>query len=192
LKLFEKDEMIQSLHLTKLNYDDCVPNSMNKNKIALFAIPVLATVMIGSSFSPAFAGLDHAFSETIKARSYHEMDVDVPCANDGSGETVHLEGYIHNVFHITENQNGYTVFQTTNPQGISGYGLTTGDSYQGTGVTRFVTHSDDVLTDTFENNFRIIGQGNGNNFLVHTTSHFTTNANGDLTANVFLDRIECK
>ena len=56
----------------------------------MFAIPVLAVVLIGSSFSPAFAGLDQAFSETIKTRSYHELDVDVPCANDGSGETVHL------------------------------------------------------------------------------------------------------
>jgi hypothetical protein len=189
---FDKDEMIQLIHLTKLNYDNYLANSMNKYKIALFAIPVLAAVLIGSSFSPAFAGLDHAFSETINTSTYHELYVDVPCANDGSGETVHLEGYIQDVFHITENQNGYTVFQTTHPQGLSGYGLITGDSYQGTGVTRYITNSDDVLTDTFVNNFRIIGQGNGNNFLVHTTSHFTNNANGDLTANVIWDRIECK
>ncbi len=35
------------------------------------------------------------------------------------------------------------------------------------------------------NNFRIIGQGEGNNFLIHVNGHFTVNANGEVTvANV--------
>jgi hypothetical protein len=32
------------------------------------------------------------------------------------------------------------------------------------------------------NNFRIIGQGKGNNFLVHENLHLTINANGVATA----------
>jgi hypothetical protein len=45
---------------------------------------------------------------------------------------------------------------------------------------------------TFVNNFRIIGQGPGNNFLVHETMHITLNAAGFLT--VFHDNItvDCK
>jgi len=46
--------------------------------------------------------------------------------------------------------------------------------------------------ETFINNFRIIGQGNGNNLLMHETFHVTVNANGALT--VLIDKIEsdCK
>ena len=35
--------------------------------------------------------------------------------------------------------------------------------------------------ETFVNNFRIIGQGPGNNFLIHENAHLTINANGDVT-----------
>ena len=163
---------------------------MNTKKIGLYTFPVLAAIMIGSSFSPAFAG--GTYSETINTKTDLDILEYIPCANDGIGENVHLVGTLHTVLKITSNNEGFTVFEHHNPQGVSGYGVDTGDSYQGTGVTRNITHSDDVLNDTFVNNFRIIGQGNGNNYLVHTTSHFTINANGDLTADVHFDRIECK
>ena len=42
------------------------------------------------------------------------------------------------------------------------------------------------------NNFRIIGQGPGNNFLVHETFHVTINANGVVTATVDNFSVECK
>ena len=47
-------------------------------------------------------------------------------------------------------------------------------------------------TLTFVNNFRIIGQGSGNNFLVHETLHITVNADGTIT--VFHDNfsIDCR
>ncbi len=78
---------------------------------------------------------------------------------------------------------------------MSGTGLTTDDKYQGTGVTQqnfggsFVNGQ---YSSTYVNNFRIIGQGRGNNFLVHQTVHFTLNANGELTADVNNYRSECK
>jgi hypothetical protein len=42
------------------------------------------------------------------------------------------------------------------------------------------------------NNFRIIGQGPGNNYLVHEVFHVTINANGEVTAYVDNFSIECK
>ena len=45
---------------------------------------------------------------------------------------------------------------------------------------------------TYINNFRIVGQGNGNNFLVHETYHVTVNANGEATAYVDNFRVECR
>jgi hypothetical protein len=45
--------------------------------------------------------------------------------------------------------------------------------------------------ETFVNNFKIIGQGPGNNFLVHQNVHITVNANGTLTASVDNFSTEC-
>ena len=44
----------------------------------------------------------------------------------------------------------------------------------------------------YVNNFRIIGQGTGNNFLVHEIVHLTINANGTATNYVDNFSIECK
>ncbi len=78
---------------------------------------------------------------------------------------------------------------------MRGIGLTTGDKYQGTGVTQdhFNVGADGLpVTFTFVNNFRIIGQGPGNNYLVHQTFHVTINAHGEVTAEVDNIRVECK
>lgn len=117
----------------------------------------------------------------------------VPCANGGSGEDVDLEGPLHSLFTVTFDRRGgvhvKTLFQ---PEGITGVGLTTGDKYQATGGTLEQFSLKVGQTDTFVNNFRIIGQGTGNNFLVHETAHITVNANGTVT--VFFDNftIDCK
>ncbi len=123
------------------------------------------------------------------------LTVFVPCAAGGAGELVDLSGPLHTLITFTINGNnvsGKTHFQ---PQGISGTGETTGDKYQATGVTQesFTgSFQNGQFSDTFVNNFRIIGQGPGNNFLVHETLHITVNANGTLT--VFHDNfsIDCK
>ena len=124
-----------------------------------------------------------------------DLPVFIPCAAGGAGELVDLSGPLHTLITFTINGNnvsGKTHFQ---PQGISGTGETTGDKYQATGVTQesFTgSFQNGQFSDTFVNNFRIIGQGPGNNFLVHETLHITVNANGTLT--VFHDNfsIDCK
>jgi hypothetical protein len=115
----------------------------------------------------------------------------VPCANGGAGEDVALSGTIHEVYHVTFNSNGgATIKIHDNPQGVSGVGLTTGAKYQATGVTQDifnVSGNNGQYSETYINNFRVVGQGPGNNFLVHETFHITFNANGELTA--FVDNI---
>lgn len=123
------------------------------------------------------------------------LSVFVPCAVSGAGEFVDLFGSLHTVFHVTDDgSGGFHISALFSPQGISGVGLTSGDSYQATGGTHFHTNVNGPLpiTDTFVNNFRIIGQGPSNNFLVHTNFHITINANGELTAFVDNFSIECK
>lgn len=117
----------------------------------------------------------------------------VPCANGGAGETVTLTGDLHVLMNITfDNAGGVHVKEHFQPQGISGVGDITGAKYQATGVTQDEFNAKFGYEETFVNNFRIIGQGRGNNFLVHEVFHVTINANGDVTA--FFDHFsaDCK
>ncbi len=123
------------------------------------------------------------------------IGVFIPCAAGGAGEVVFLSGNLHSLSSSTTNDNNFTLTIQNHPQGISGVGLTTGDKYQGTGVTRETLSGSFVngqFSKTFVNNFRIIGQGAGNNFLIHQDLHITFNANGELTASVDNFRAECK
>ena len=124
-----------------------------------------------------------------------EIETFVPCANGGVGEVVRLTGILHDLFHLTINGNRFVLKFHTQPQGIRGVGLTTGDKYQGTGVTQERFGGSLVngqFSDTFVNNFRIIGQGPGTNLLVHQVFHVTINANGELTALVDRLSVSCK
>ncbi len=141
---------------------------------------------------PSFA---RATTVTDNVKFPVNIGVFIPCAAGGAGEVVFLSGNLHSLFHLTVNDNNFKIKIHNQPQGISGTGLTTGDKYQGTGVTQETFGGSLVngqFSDTFVNNFRIIGQGTGNNFLVHQDFHITFNANGELTASVDNFRAECK
>ena len=86
-----------------------------------------------------------------------------------------------------------TIKEHFQPQGLQGTGVVTGDSYNATGVTQDTTTVGTVgSTFSFVNNFRMIGQGPGNNFLVHENFHVTVNANGDVTVVHDNFSIDCK
>jgi len=138
-------------------------------------------------------GVAPALASAISTKIPIDLLVFVPCANGGAGEIVELTGTLNDVFNLTfDNAGGIHVKGHDNPQGISGVGLTTGTKYQGTGVTQFEFNAKFGIEETDINNFRMIGQGPGNNLLVHENFHVTVNANGTLT--VFHDNfsIECK
>lgn len=118
----------------------------------------------------------------------------VSCANGGQGEFVQLSGSLHIIFHLTISSSGIVSFKDHfQPMSVSGTGLTTGVTYHGTGVTQDHDYFAQVgQTVSFIDNFRIIGQGPGNNFTLHENFHVTVNANGTLTT--FVDNIsaDCK
>jgi hypothetical protein len=121
------------------------------------------------------------------------IPVFIPCAAGGTGELVVLQGDLHVLLRFTVSTSGNIhAAMHFQPQGISGVGQTTGDKYQGTGVTQTEVNLTVGTEETMVNNFRIIGQGNGNNFLLHETFHITINANGMVTA--FLDNfsVDCR
>ena len=154
--------------------------------LTLVAVAAASTVMATTA-----AHAEVTVNESVPL----DLAVFVPCANDGAGEIVVLNGDLHVLasFQINENNvSGKTHFQ---PQGVSGVGLATGDRYQGTGVTQGEFKSslqNGQANSTSVNNFRIIGSGRGNNFLVHSTFHFTISAQGELTALADNFTVECR
>jgi hypothetical protein len=160
---------------------------MNKSN-ALFLTLALSVVGLPQS-SPALAA---AFTENQESFFPIDIFVFVPCAAGGAGEVVELSGNLHDQFVVTFNNTLFHIKTLDNPQGVDGTGLTTGDKYQGTGVTQSEANFSVGQQLTSIDNFRIIGQGSGNNYLVHDNFHITVNANGIVTS--FHDNfsVECK
>ncbi len=166
----------------------------------LFTLSTL--VLVGCGTLPSDAGpaddLRPSFSAAENMSNTvvpFNIGVFVPCAMNGAGEVVLLSGNLHVLTFFTTSSNGNTTIRTHfQPQQLTGLGLTSGASYQGTGVTQSTQTftSPAPWTFTFINNFRMIGQGPGNNFMVHQTTHTTVNANGDVTATVNNTSITCK
>ena len=120
----------------------------------------------------------------------------IPCANGGVGEMVKLLGQIEIQIHTTEDENGGLHMLThVRPSGVVGVGAASGLMYRGTGGT-FQHENEDLdgypATYSYSNIFRIIGQGRGNNLMVHLLVHQTVNANGEATADVELSSQSCK
>lgn len=142
------------------------------------------------------AAASAAATTTNQVVSIEPTTAFVSCAADGAGELVDLEGSLHVLTHVTTDAEGHSIFRFhLQPMGVKGTGETTGDVYEGTGVTQSTeTFDADQLPDafTFVNNFRIIGPGAANDLLVHELTHITIDANGDATADVSTTRVECR
>jgi hypothetical protein len=158
--------------------------------MALFAGAVLV-IGISSTSSLAYA---QASTFTESARFPIDGYVDAgECAAGGAGEVVHVTGQLHGVFITTlDNAGGFHSKVHYNYQGVSGSGLATGDKYQATGVLQFQANGKVGVEVTWVETFSLIGQGNGNNFLVHLNSHITVNADGTVIAEHDNFRAECK
>jgi hypothetical protein len=122
-----------------------------------------------------------------------DLLVYVPCAAGGAGELVDLSGPLHMLFvTVFDGQGNFHTKTLFQPQGISGTGETTGAMYHATGETQDSFNGKLGYEYTYVNNFKIIGEGTGNNFLVHENIHLTVNANGTLTAYVDNFSAECR
>ena len=145
--------------------------------------------LLASMIVPANAAVQENDTKEIN------LTVFIPCADGGAGETVDLTGPLHTLITFTINGSTVSGFFQFQPQGITGTGETTGAKYQATGVTQESFKNslqNGQANETFVNNFRIIGQGPGNNFLVHETLHFTINADGAVTVSHDNFSADCK
>jgi hypothetical protein len=118
-----------------------------------------------------------------------------PCAGGRFGEIVVFTGNQHLVFGQTATRGGHvTTTLHWNADDVTGVGQYTGFAYRATGVSADHTISNASLpyTDTFINNYHIIGQGLATNMTLHETVHVTIDANGWTTAWVADYNFDCK
>ena len=149
----------------------------------------LVTLLLLSSVLPIHAAVDTNMSFPVTISFF------IPCAVGGAGEVVTLNGNLHVLISTIVNVNHISSDMHFQPQGISGVGSVSGDKYQATGITRLSFEADVAgfpFNTTSVNNFKIIGQQSGNNFLVHENFHLTVNADGTITANIDNFSVECK
>lgn len=151
-------------------------------------------LVLAGAFGSLFVAHSASAGVLVNAAQPFEQVSFVPCAAGGAGEWVLMTGFLHVLVTGTRDASGglhtTTHFQ---PMGMAGTGLTSDDVYRATGITRDQANGLDIPFEaTFVNNFRIVGPGKDNNFLVHDVAHVTVNAVGEVS--VVLDRlsIECK
>ena len=113
----------------------------------------------------------------------------------GCTEPIEFTGSLHLVTTETISPSGERHFMShAQPQGVSGTGVISGAKYQATGGTTQSVHlgAGESLSQTYVNNFRLIGQGPDNDRIVHQTFHVTVNANGELVAIHDKFTMDCK
>jgi hypothetical protein len=151
---------------------------------------VLATLVVaGVTAGVAAAGVtQNDVNQTIPWSDF------IPCANGGAGEAVSGTIDLHILMTSTVNGNNVSGKYHFQPQRSSLVGDITGAVYQATGVTQGTfkgSLQNGQFTATDVNNYRLIGQGPGNNLLIHEVSHITVNANGDTTVTFDKPSVEC-
>jgi hypothetical protein len=162
---------------------------MNRLRKLIFVV----VLVLAPSLFASMSALAEAYTEGENTTIQIDANLFVPCAAGGAGEDVHLTGALHDMTHVTiDNTGGFHIMTLSQPMGVKGVGLTTGDNYQGTGAQVESFNGSVGETYTLVYNFRIIGQGKGNNFILHETRHATVNANGEATSQVDNLTSDCK
>jgi len=150
---------------------------ITKNFSALRTLTVTAFLL-----ALVVLGVHPANAQTTNDKIPVMIPVNIPCANGGEGEIVMMSGMLHVLIHTSTNAEGCVTMKTHfQPQQLTGTGSVTGAKYQGTGVTQSTTHEKTncgdgcIIEENFVNNFRMIGQGPGNNFTVHSNTRIIYN-----------------
>lgn len=150
------------------------------NTIHRSSLRTLATATLLLAFT--FLGTGTAAAQTTSQSFPVTINVFIPCANGGEGEFVEMTGTLHVLMHMSTNANGcMTMKMHFQPQQLTGVGATTGAKYQATGVTQSTTHDKTncgegcTIEENFVNNFRMVGQGPGNNYTVHSNTRVIYN-----------------
>jgi hypothetical protein len=117
----------------------------------------------------------------------------LPCIDE---DIAHTDGYLHVKISLTENVNRVSGSAHFQPQGAKLVGLASGDEYVGTGMSRDSfnepTDSSGATTVTLVSNFKIFGKRKAPNLLAQQVVQITIAANGEMTAEVHSESVECR
>lgn len=164
------------------------PQLAGRRRLSVFRLSLLvAALTILLIPTPASGAVIEHTTVPLEGLEFPEN----PC---GEG-LVHTGGALHILITMSVNDNRVSGSVHFQPQGAKLVGLESGDEYVGTGVTR-ESFSESLTsgqaTMTFVDNFRIIGKGQTANWLVHIVTHVAIRADGTVSANVDLERIDCR
>lgn len=122
------------------------------------------------------------------------LQVTNPCAADGAGEPVQLDGNLHLVYHIFQSKTGKMHMQFhMNGQGIKGTSPVSGNRYVANGVTHFVANSSGLPSQVnFVSNYRLIQTGAESDLHAHFNLHVSISAQGLLQVQVLEGWVDCK
>ena len=158
---------------------------MNRFVLSLMLVGALLVTTVSVALAAATTS-----TESVKV-PLNGLVLPNPC----SGEPVALSGTLHTVVHITiDAQGGERFFVQSGQQQVTGVGLTSGTRYQATGVTREAGNdtAGEAVEGTFVNTFKIISQGDADNYFVANATIHLTYANGEFRAEVVNVSTECQ
>jgi hypothetical protein len=146
-------------------------------KIGLTGLMLLVVTTLTAS--PVLA---QAETYTESERYPVHFEIWNPCTE----EDVLIDGYFHEMFHVTVSEDGRLLLRgQLNPQNVVGVGLDTGAQYRFSGTVNEVDHfavGTGAETYTFIDQHHFIAKGVSENTVMQETVHFTRNANGEMTS----------
>jgi len=165
---------------------------MAMNRIGTFAGVAFVALTGSAAISDArsndlTAARTLAFASDKSASTFTTNEV-IPFEIESTGECGYEiivgSGRLHLAMHGTITISGHiqAVLQV-NPQNVTASGVNTGAKYLVPGMAHEVTVNGQApLTETFVNNFHLVGLGDAPDFMLHQNVKLTINANGDVTA----------
>lgn len=178
----------------------------DKNKLTILLLTLFAMLLLFScrktaaelpgQDTPARTSIDES-AESLANNSVESVPYErtffVPCANSGIGEDVLLTGTIKIVEQVIFNNNRFTMTYNTNAQGLTGVGLSTGETYRASGGSPgTITGSleNDQFTGFYIEQLRITSQNS--TYLVNYRFHVTITSDGVIITQISEDNVDCK
>jgi hypothetical protein len=145
------------------------------------AIAVASATLVLALGLPAAAN-----AEVTRVTAPLDVSHFVSCANGGAGEFVHVTGTLQfRISDFTDGDGGLHHTTQIRPLDVTAVGLTTGDKYKFTSLSKDIFNQKTGSVLMSINNFRLTGPGPGNDDFEHNLVHVTLNANGTVTADFF-------
>jgi hypothetical protein len=174
---------------------------LSSSFLALFVMLLLFSCSKNAAESPAannenVTALNQSSASRISnslAAVPSEETLFVACANGGAGENVTLTGTTNFVYQMIWNDHGFKLVYHANSRGVTGVGLSSGETFVGSEGTQGIAMGSWVnnqwIGTTIER-MRIIGRNT--KYIVKQTYHLIVTPDGKVTVNSREKTIDCK